>query len=249
MTLWGSIHPKIKNPPRETDKSKKTLFPTPPFLELRLKHERRILSVVSVGKWSGNVYRRTVVAGSEIMKMLGREANRRPQKQVASSLEIQIWSAVNCHSRGWTVIHRLCPPQRPVNRGGGGEGGEPPRTVRFPEARYWITIVNEEIRGQPASRRRSKPRWKFMECRSPLFLCPPPPPLVQTIPYFRTGGISSGQNRWGSWEAYAVFVLTIRSARSCFETSRDETTLREFTAAGSECHNKNRLGCRDLKCW
>lgn len=180
MTLWRSIHPKIKNPPRETDKSKKTLFPTPPLLELRLKHERRILSVVPVGKWSGNVYRRTVVAGSEIMKMLGREANRRPQKQVASSLEIQIWSAVNCHSRGWTVIHRLCPPQRPVNRGGGGEGGEPPRTVRFPEARYWITIVNEEIRGQPASRRRSKPRWKFMECRSPLFLCPPPPPSLGT---------------------------------------------------------------------
>lgn len=41
-------------------------------------------------------------------------------------------------------------------------------------------------------------------------------PLVQTIPYFRTGRISTGQNRWGSWEAYAVFVLTIRSARSCF---------------------------------
>lgn len=192
MTLWRSIHPKIKNPPRETDKSKKTLFPTPPLLELRLKHEG-ILSVVSVGKWSGNVYRRTVVAGSEIMKMLGREANRRPQKQVASSLEIQIWSAVNCHSRGWTVIHRLCPPQRPVNRGGGGEGGEPPRTVRFPEARYWITIVNEEIRGQPASRRRSKPRWKFMECRSPLFLCPPPSPWYKRYHTFEQGEFQPGR--------------------------------------------------------
>lgn len=167
--------------------------------------------------------------------MLGREANRRPQKQVASSLEIQIWSAVNCHSRGWTVIHRLCPP--PVNRGGGEEKEEESSSNRTIPGGSLLNHDCQWRNPRPAGggANRDGNSWNVVLLYFFARVPPPSPPLVQTIPYFRTGGISTGQNRWGSWEAYAVFVLTIRSARSCFETSRDETTLREFTAAGCEC--------------
>lgn len=94
------------------------------------------------------------------------------------------------------------------------------RTVRFPEARYWITIVNEEIHRLESSRDGNPWNVVLLCFFRPADLersrCTPL--RAQTIPYFRTGGISTGaESMSSSWEAYAVFVLTIRS---CFHRAR-----------------------------
>lgn len=94
----------------------------------------------------------------------------------------------------------------------------------------------------------------------------PPLFLVQTIPYFRTrGNFNQGAESMRlSWEAYAVFVLTIRSARSCFQRERRDTArIHQARRAGCDSPSLpfpsppgyriiHRLGCRrrrDLKCW
>lgn len=120
------------------------------------------------------------------------------------------------------------------------------RTVRFPEARYWITIVNEEIHRLVGKRGE---RWKSVECRSPLLLWAGKPreievysPRAQTIPYFRTGGISTGaESMRSSWEAYDVFVLTIRSAR--------EETLREFAVPLLSTHQLDDTSSHSRSSW
>lgn len=167
------------------------------------------------------------------------------RKNRSSRLEIQIWSAVNCHSREagpWSMIVFVLLQRVPSTWiGGGGEKGEESSSNRTipSETRYWITIVNEEIRGQ-ASRGGKQTAMEIhgmsfssislLECLPLLspFLLRTNDTILSSKGEFQPGAESMRL----SWEAYAVFVLTIRSARSCFQ--RDET-LREFTRLRAGC--------------
>lgn len=81
--------------------------------------------------------------------------------------------------------------------------------------------------------RADRPRWKSMECRSSSsisfaarswYFSPYKP-----IPYFRAKGISTGEESTSlSWEAYAVFVLTIRSASALVSLRERTTQTHEF---------------------
>lgn len=162
----------------------------------------------------------TVVAGSEIMKIGSAGRRIEGRKNRSSRLEIQIWSAVNCHSREagpWSMIVFVLlnvSPQR-ESEGAVKKGRRAPRTVRFPRRLVTESRLSMKKSAAKPAGEGSKPRWKFMECRSPLFLCSSVSPFsplssfVQTIPYFRArGNFNQGQNRWGSREKRTPFLFS-----------------------------------------